>query len=102
MAINELTDKRYHGKICAEHPEFNGLRAKKSYLCVQCMAEKRIEKKSANVSRGTKSEQEKVLQAIERLKVRIDTTNEHRAIWLAEIKRLTEYHEKIISESVLI
>lgn len=97
MAINELTDKRYHGKICSLHPEFNGLRLKSKHMCVQCVSDK---KSGDRVSRGTKPEQEKVLQTIDRLKARIDASNEHRAIWLAEIKRLTEYHEKLISESV--
>lgn len=99
MAINELTDKRYHGKICSLHPEFNGLRLKSKHMCVQCVSDK---KAGTRVSRGTKPEQEKVLQAIDHLKKRVDTSNEHRATWMAEIKRLTEYHEKLISESVLI
>jgi hypothetical protein len=97
MAINELSDKRYLGKVCSKHPEFNGLRAKSSSICVQCASEKKVKKR---VSRGTKPEQEKVLEAIDRLKKRVDASNEHRAIWLAEIERLAEYHEKLISEPV--
>lgn len=99
MAINELTDKRYHGKICSKHPEFNGLRLKSKHMCVQCVSDK---KSGDRVSRGTKPEQEKVIEAIDRLKKRVDASNEHRAIWLAEIQRLTEYHEKLVSESLSI
>lgn len=97
MAMNELTDKRYYGKICVLHPEFNGLRLKSKRACVQCAADKKTDQR---VSRGTQSEQQKILEVIDRLKKRVDASNEHRAIWLAEIKRLTEYHEKLISESV--
>lgn len=50
MALNEMTDARYIGKICAHHPEFNGLRAKRSYQCVQCWSEDR-----RHIPRGTLS-----------------------------------------------
>ncbi|MFZ2287583.1 MAG: hypothetical protein WAV93_11410 [Bacteroidales bacterium] len=50
MAINELTEARYYGKICVHHPEFKGLRLKRSYQCVQCNSENK-----AHASRGTMS-----------------------------------------------
>ena len=100
MAINELTDKRYHGKVCSRHPEFNGLRAKSSNLCVQCLTEK----KAKTVSRGTKTEVERVQDVIDQLKRQIDAMQAafhvKRQPKLDEIKRLTEYHEKLISESI--
>ena len=98
MAINELTEHRYHGKICIKHPEFNGLRAKRSNLCVQCLTEK----KSGRVSRGTYTEADRVLVAIDGLKRQIDSMqaafHTKRQPKLDEIKRLTEYHEKLISD----
>ena len=99
MAINIMTDKRYLGKICDKHPEFEGLRIKSMGICVQCSSERKVK---SRVSRGTKSEQEKVLQAIDRLKKRVDASNEHRAVWLAEIQRLSEYFVKLVADEVLI
>lgn len=40
MASKTLTDKRYLGKVCATHPEWEGLRLKSNTTCVQCRAEK--------------------------------------------------------------
>lgn len=34
--VDGLTDKRYVGKTCAEHPELGGLRLKSNSRCVQC------------------------------------------------------------------
>ena len=39
MALKTLTDKRYYGKVCARHPEFEGLRLKRANKCVQCQSE---------------------------------------------------------------
>lgn len=50
MALNEMTDARYIGKVCVHHPEFEGLRLKRSYACVQCNSEDKM-----RVSRGTLS-----------------------------------------------
>lgn len=100
MAINELTDKRYHGKICEKHPEFNGLRAKSTNLCIQCMTEKR----NRAVPRGTQTEVGIVEHAIHRLKQQIDHNDAKHAkqkqLKLDQLKKWTEYHEKLISESV--
>lgn len=39
MALKLLTDKRYYGKVCERHPEFEGLRLKRVNKCVQCQTE---------------------------------------------------------------
>lgn len=40
MASKTLTDKRYIGKVCGKHPEWEGLRKKGNHECVQCTAER--------------------------------------------------------------
>lgn len=39
MALKIMTDKRYYGKVCERHPEFEGLRLKRANKCVQCQSE---------------------------------------------------------------
>lgn len=53
MARNELTDRRYYGKVCELHPEFEGLRHVKNYSCVQCASIKKVAKKKERLERVT-------------------------------------------------
>lgn len=36
IMTSDLTPARYVGKVCARHPEANGVRYKCSYRCVEC------------------------------------------------------------------
>lgn len=70
MAKNEMTDARYLGKICDHHPEFNGLRLKRSYQCVQCCSENK-----ARVPRGTMSKTSSLEMRINTLRKEWDAHN---------------------------
>jgi len=53
MAKNELTSTRYYGKVCEKHPEYEGLRHVKNYLCVECDSIKKVARQKARLERIT-------------------------------------------------
>jgi len=91
MALNEMTDKRYYGKVCGRHPEFEGLRLKRGYKCVQCRSDKK-----KGVSRETRPMAE---VRIESIKHQIDTLDRKRVLLINELRH--EY-EKLETEEELI
>ena len=82
MALNEMTDKRYIGKICAKHPEFEGLRLKRGYECVQCRSDKK-----KGVSRETRPMAE---VRIESIKHQIDALDRKRILLINELRQACE------------
>lgn len=91
MALNEMTDKRYYGKICTKHPEFNGLRLKRGYECVQCRSDKK---------KGVPRETESNIEArIESIKHQIDALDKNRVLLINELR---QQHEKLEVEKDLI
>jgi len=82
MALNEMTDKRYLGKICERHPEFEGLRLKRGYECVQCRSEKK-----KGVSREIKPTTE---VRIESIKHQIDALDKKRMLLINELRQVCE------------
>lgn len=79
MAINELTDARYYGKICEKHPEFRGLRNRKTYKCVECHSEGRGKKPTRPPARAV------LEMEIGKTKMRIDELSKMRNDLLAKL-----------------
>ena len=82
MALNEMTDKRYYGKVCTRHPEFEGLRLKRGYECVQCRSDKK-----KGVSRETRPTAE---VRIESIKHQIDALDRKRVLLVNELRQACE------------
>lgn len=96
MALNELTDKRYHGKICERHPGFGGLRLKSSYECVQCKSEKK-----GGVPRGTMTEEQRLKTKIEWIRRRIDELGAEKVELLEGLKDAHESLARIVPTECL-
>jgi len=82
MAMNEMTEKRYYGKVCDRHPEFNGLRLKRGYECVQCRSNKK-----KGIPRGAKPDIE---AKIESIKHQIDALDRKRVLLINELRQECE------------
>jgi hypothetical protein len=48
----EVVPGQYYGKMCAEHPELNGLRVRGRYLCIECLKESKKRARAARIGRA--------------------------------------------------